>query len=135
MDPCKEAVKRVTDRLEIPCICNNCGGLVEVAHHCAIYGHKLGNWPWVYACNDCDSYVGMHPRTNLPLGTLANKELRALRIRAKNAFNYAWQMQGMNRTDGYTWLASKLGIKKSKCHIGWSDEAQCKQIIEICEGL
>lgn len=132
MSPCREAVKGVNDRVEIPCVCRYCGGLVEVAHHCAIYGRVAGSWPWVYACNDCDAYVGMHPLTNLPLGTLANKELRTLRVQAKNAFTRAWQAQGMTRTGGYRWLAAQLGIAKSKCHIGWSDESQCERIIKIC---
>lgn len=132
MNPSREALKRVNDRVEIPCICPYCQGLVEIAHHCAIYGKALGSWPWVYACNDCGASVGMHPQTNLPLGTLANKRLRALRIKAKDAFTRAWQEQGITRTDGYRWLAKQLGIDKNKCHIGWSDESQCEQIIKIC---
>lgn len=134
-NPSRRALKRVTDRVEIPCTCHYCRGLVEIRHHQEIYnGRQFGEWPWVYACNDCDAYVGMHPFTNLPLGTLASAETRAARNKAKAAFTQYWESHRMTRNQGYIWLAKQLGIEKSKCHIGWSDTAQCERIIQICQG-
>lgn len=133
-NPSRRALKRVRDTLEIPCICPHCQGLVEIKHHEQIYnGRRFGDWPWVYACNDCDSYVGMHPFTNLPLGTLATMETRSARHQAKAAFNNYWMSRGISRTAGYKWLAEQLGIERSKCHIGWSDKAQCERIIKVCK--
>lgn len=134
-NPSRRALKLVKDRVEIPCICPYCQGLVSITHHQVIYsGKQYGEWPWVYACNDCDAYVGMHPFTNLPLGTLADSTTRKARSKAKAAFNRHWQSRGMNRKQGYIWLAEQLGIERQKCHIGWSDTEQCQRIIKICQG-
>ncbi len=41
------------------------------------------DWPWVYICEGCGSYVGMHPFTDIPLGTLADAATREARKECK----------------------------------------------------
>lgn len=128
------AVKRVTNVLPVPTICPNCGGAVERVNNSVIYRREFGQWPFAYRCVSatCDSYVGLHPKTDIPLGTLANAETRAARKQAKAAIMPMWEEQGMDRTAVYKWLAGKMGIKNvDHCHIGWFDIKQCNQVIQI----
>lgn len=135
--PSRKAMARVKDILPVPTICPNCGSDVEISNNARIYGRSFGEWPWVYRCvNDgCDSYVGMHPFTNTPLGTLANRETRNARKRTKAVFNPFWQGGKMQRSEAYQALASALGIPKEECHIAWFDVAMCDRAIEACRGL
>jgi hypothetical protein len=94
-----------------------------------IYGKRYGHSYMVYLCKDCDAYVGCHQNTKNPLGTMANRELRKLRIDAHNAFDPMWRKTKMTRGQAYRWLASFIG--KKEIHIGQSDEKTCLKIIEI----
>lgn len=130
------ALKRVKNPLPIPTICPNCSGPVERASNSKVYhGREFGEWPFIYRCHDdkCDSYVGLHPKTDIPLGTLADKPTRDARRAAKAAIMPMWQEQGMDRYAVYRWLAEKMGINDvNHCHIAWFDIKQCKQVIQIC---
>lgn len=131
----KAAVKRVKNPLPVPTICPNCSGPVAMQSNSMVYRKEFGVWPFVYRCQDaaCDSYVGLHPKTDIPLGTMANKETRAYRKQAKGLLMPMWEVQGMDRDAVYRWLAEKMGINDAgHCHIGWFNIAQCKQVIQIC---
>ncbi|MCY1246148.1 zinc-finger-containing domain protein [compost metagenome] len=81
-------------------------------------------------CTGCDSYVGLHPFTGIPLGTLATPEMRRARSAAKDAFNPLWQDGAMTRSEAYAWLARALGIADvEQCHIAWFDVAQCAAVV------
>ena len=81
-------------------------------------------------CTGCDSYVGLHPFTGIPLGTLATRPMRDARKQAKAAFNPLWQDGAMTRSDAYAWLAAELSITNvEECHIGWFDVAQCAAVV------
>lgn len=131
-NPSRTATKRVKDPLPIPSECNMCGGNVRIATHDEIYGMDYGDWPWVYFCDACGSYVGMHSSTNIPLGTLADKETRCARSDCKKPFNDLWKKGFMTRTEAYKWLAEKLNIPISKCHFGFFTAQMCNQAKEIC---
>lgn len=133
-NPSPKAVARVKEVLPVPTQCPNCGGAVELVGNEVIYGRPYGDWPWMYRCvsRACDSYVGLHPLTHLPLGTLANRATREARKKAKAAFNPMWQRGGMTRTDAYTWLAKQLGLPAGKAHIGWFDVATCEKVVALC---
>ena len=128
----KKAERRVKDRLPIPTSCPHCGGRVDLVSNSEVYGRTFGDWPWIYLCRaqPCRAYVGTHPDTNLPLGTLATAAIRAARKTAKEHFNRLWQGGQMSRTDAYSWLATRMNIPVAACHFGWFDEAQCKQAIQ-----
>ncbi|HEX5362357.1 MAG TPA: zinc-finger-containing protein [Fluviicoccus sp.] len=134
-NPSRKATARVKGALPAPTTCPHCGSEVELCSNAKIYGREYGDWPWAYRCtdDDCNSYVGVHPFTNIPLGTLATFEMREARKEAKAEFNPIWQSRQMTRSEAYAWLAGKLGIPVGECHIGWFDEDQCERVIEVCQ--
>ncbi len=129
----ERAARRVTNWLPAPTECPHCGGSVRFASNDVVYGRTFGEWPWLYICENrpCRAYVGTHPHTSIPLGTLATAEIRAARKRAKELFNPLWQSGRMERREAYRWLADKLGIPEASCHIGWFDKARCDQVVSI----
>ncbi|WP_347558537.1 zinc-finger-containing protein [Robbsia sp. KACC 23696] len=135
-NPCPKAIARVKDPLPVPAKCPNCSGRVELVENRAIYGKPYGRWPYAYLCANrtCDSYVGIHPRTDIPLGTLANKATRAARKRAKGAFAPLWESGEMTQDDAYAWLAGALGITPvGHCHVAWFDVAMCERVVAAVE--
>lgn len=96
----------------------------------------------VWLCQPCKAWVWVHPgaETNAPMGRLANEELRCLKVRAQVVFNQMWHrgrsLLGVTadaaRKAAYHWLAEQMGISVRNCQIGFLDEEQTKQVIEIC---
>jgi zinc-finger-containing domain len=137
-NPSRRAIARVTNPLPVPTCCPNCGDRVGLVSNKVIYGREYGEWPWAYRCNNskCDSYVGLHPFTNIPLGKLANPATREARKQAKAAFNPLWERGTMDRTVAYKWLAYQLGIENfEECHIGWFGVAMCERVIDVCSKM
>ena len=124
--PSKKATARVPDRLPAPTVHEACGGAVVIAHHSEVYGREFHEWPWLYRCARCDAHVGMHPFTSIPLGTLADKALRATRTSCKQPFELLWKHKRMNRNEAYAGLAAHLGIELSACHFGLFNAEQCR---------
>ncbi|PHM37141.1 zinc-finger-containing protein [Xenorhabdus innexi] len=131
-NPSTRAIKKVKDPLPTPTQCHYCDGNIAIVSHKAVYGKDYGNWPWLYICTACKAYVGMHPFTDIPLGTLADKETRAARNRCKPHFERIWKSGKLTRTDAYKWLAEKLGINPGECHFGWFDAEMCHKAESIC---
>lgn len=138
MNPSRKALKRVRNPLPAPTTCPHCSADVRIATHQEIYGRDYGEWPWVYLCTGCSAYVGMHPFTNIPLGTLATEEIRNARKRCKIPFERLYKSGGMSRTEAYAALAVALNIPAAECHFGWFDIEMCKRAeraaIEIANG-
>lgn len=98
---------------------------------------------WI--CRPCDAWIGVHKNSPrfMPLGRLANAELRKAKQAAHAMFDNLWQRKASRdkktvkksnaRSDGYHWLAEQLGIPFEKCHIGMFDVETCKRVVEICE--
>ena len=127
-NPSKRAIKRVKNPLPKPRQCNCCSSeAVVIKNNAQIYGRTYGEWPWVYVCEDCCSYVGMHPFTDIPLGTLADAPTREARKVCKAPFEALYKTGKMTRNDAYQKLAEKLGIEKEQCHFGWFDVVMCKK--------
>ena len=97
----------------------------------------------IYRCNDkntmlyvcsrypaCDSYVRVHPGTKIPVGTMANRELRLLRNEAHRNFDQLHKKGLMSKEDAYHWLASILAAPLGQAHIGYLGEYYCRQVIE-----
>jgi len=133
----RKALKRVKNPLPMPESCRYCGPKTSVfiGHHEEVYGlgRSYGDWPYVYLCEDCGAYVGIHPATDIPLGTLANPELRRARKHNKNLFNRMMDTDGLSRSEAYQILAEKLGIPVIECHWGWFDVEQCERAGQICK--
>ena len=110
---------------------------MERVSNSKIYGRAYGEWPWALLCvnRNCGAYVGLHPATGIPLGTLATANIRAARKMAKNLFNPLWQgpnARVRNRSEAYAWLATQMDIPVEQCHFGWFDAAQCEHAAQIC---
>ncbi len=129
------AVRKVKNVLPVPTECRYCKAPVALSNNSRIYGRSYGTWPWVYHCTKCDSHVGTHPGTDIPLGTLADAPLRKHRSAFKDTFNPLWvnSLGGRwSRTKAYTWLAGVMKIPVHQCHGAWFDEAQCIAATQYC---
>lgn len=119
-------------------VCPYCGGQASLVDSAIIYPHSYGP---IYLCKPCDAHVGVHPGTTKPLGTLANRPLRAARMKTHAVLDPLWKdawklypkldLKGMAtvrrtaRTRTYAWLAEALGISVHDCHVGMFDQATC----------
>lgn len=128
----RSALARVKDWMPPPTECPYCGGPVELVNNSAIYGKQYGRWPYAYRCEPCDAYVGLHPATDLPLGTLANAELREARKQAKATFHTLIIKRRWERGEAYAWLSGRMGIPKAECHFGMFDLQRCRLSTDVC---
>ena len=125
-------------------ICPYCGKAAHyIASSAAIYrGVEYGP---LYICRPCQAWVGVHRDTLIPLGRLADRELRLAKMEAHHIFDAIWRNRyavkrardpqyslGMARGGRYKALAQAMGIPRSQCHIGMFDAVQCRVAIEIC---
>ena len=76
-----------------------------------------------------------HPGTSIPVGTLANRDLRALRKEAHQSFDQLYLSGLMSKQDAYLWLAELLQAPLSQAHIGYLGEYYCRQVIEASKAL
>lgn len=122
-------------KVEIPKICPYCGSSVILTSNAEIYGREYGNRK-CYKCTKCDSYVGVHTGSIIPLGTLANSELRKWRNKAHIEFDKLWKgnTKKMSRGMAYKWLSDKMNLKQDETHIALFNVEQCKECIKILEG-
>jgi len=84
-------------------------------------------------CYKCDAYTGVHKSspTFQPLGTLAKKELRALRSQVHALFDPLWKNKKMSRNEAYAWLSEQLNIPSQQTHVAMFDETRCRRAIQI----
>ena len=119
------------DFYPIPTVCCYCGAPVIFTGNEAIYGRKYGNGK-CYKCTACDAHVGVHSGTTIPMGRLANQELRDLKIQCHALFDPLWRNKGpVSREQAYGWLAGALGIPQRECHFGWFDKAMLLRCLNI----
>lgn len=112
--------------------CPYCGSTVTLRSADGIY-HDNRKGVMLYVCSNypaCDAYVRVHSGTNIPVGSLANHELRTLRRTAHQYFDQLHQSGYMSKQDAYQWLADLLCAPLSQAHIGYLGEYYCKQVIE-----
>lgn len=86
-----------------------------------------------FQCKLCDAQVGTHLVTGRPLGSLANKSLRDLRVVVHRAFDKVWVYGNVSRSCAYDLLAKLLSLKKRDCHIGMFNEEMCHKVLKLCE--
>ena len=93
-----------------------------------------------WTCDPCDAYVGCHlPKSKggkgsgtLPLGSLANAQLRALRIQVHELFDPLWKQRIIgNRHAAYRWLVKVMEVDYNQCHIGMFNDDQCRKAIQL----
>lgn len=116
--------------------CQYCGNRARKVMGNVIYPHRKALWKRkFYQCKPCDAHVGCHQTSNgkfKAMGELANRELRALRVKAHAAFDPLWQSGSMSRSRAYAWLAGQMDVEVRDCHIGMFNVEQCRRVIEIC---
>lgn len=117
-------------------VCDYCKARAHLVTGKVIYPHRadLAHKNF-YSCTPCKAYVGCHPNTIVPLGRLADLELRRAKSSAHAAFDPLWKSKDMTRSEAYEWLAGKLKIHRNDCHIGMFDVRQCRDVVEICGAL
>lgn len=118
--------------MEKPTICRYCGNKVIYTSNSEIYGKEYGNGK-CYLCKNCRAFVGVHNGTDIPLGTLANDELRKYRKRAHFWFDKIWKgsRKIKTRREAYLWLSQKLKTPIESTHIGMFEKEQCEQTIKF----
>lgn len=109
-------------------ICPYCNKEAVWCENKAIYGRNYGKSYMCYYCADCNAYVGCHNNTRMPLGTMANKELREWRRKAHAVIDPLWKFGKYRRGAVYAKLAKHFG---REVHVGESDIETCKQIINL----
>lgn len=115
-----------------PMICRYCGSPVVYTSNAEIYGKEYGTGK-CYLCRTCKAFVGVHPNTNIPLGSLANEELREYRKEAHFWFDKIWKnpTRIMTRHKAYEWLATQMKLPREKTHIGMFEKEQCIKVVEL----
>jgi ssDNA-binding Zn-finger/Zn-ribbon topoisomerase 1 len=127
--------KRKNDRKQLRC--PYCGSAMTLRPACEIYPDDAGDRR-MYVCShypECNTYVGTHAGTLVPLGIPANGDLRNLRIRAHKVFDQIWKSGIMTRDQAYRWMADVFCLKLKDAHIGCYSEYQCNELIRKCEGV
>jgi len=112
--------------------CPYCGSSVHLRSADGIYKDN-SRGVMLYVCArypDCDAYVRVQKNTTLPVGTLANGALRALRLKAHEQFNKLYLSGRMSKHEAYAWLAALLQVPYSQAHIGHLGEYFCQRVIE-----
>lgn len=117
-------------------ICPYCDKPAQLVTGDKIYPHRHDLFAKLfYQCAPCDAYVGCHPKADahghggigdgaVPMGRLANAELRRAKQAAHAAFDPLWKSRSMSRKEAYAWLSKELGVSKSNTHIGMFDVDQ-----------
>lgn len=129
-------------------ICPYCGGPAKLLGSSESLYHGQNYGP-VWICSDtCDARVGADRQTLQPLGRLANKELRALKIKTHALFDPLWRhleaaypeltvfpkwIHSQARARAYAWLADQIGIAPDDCHIAMFDDYRCRAAIHFIE--
>lgn len=115
--------------------CPYCGAEVVLREYSYIYHKKKNKKGYVWVCSNypkCNSYVGCHEGTTLPLGRPANARLRTLKKEAHKQFDPIWKSGLMTRKEAYQWLSSMLKIPIEECHMGLFDIKMCQKVIHLC---
>lgn len=111
--------------------CPDCGSTAVLKDSAIIYGRSYGP---VWICPrfpTCQCFVGCHKGSEVALGTLANGPTRSWRKAAHSVFDLIWQKGPSSRGQAYAALAQHLGV--DKIHIGESDAATCRRIVEYAK--
>ena len=86
----------------------------------------------LYVCKNypvCDSYVRVQRGTKIPLGTVANRELRELRAEAPRQFDKLYKHGYMSKHDAYQWLGGILSVPAKQAHIAQLSLLSCNLVI------
>lgn len=112
--------------------CPYCGSPVVFRSADGIY-HDNAKGTMLYVCSnypECDAYVRVHSGTNIPVGTMVDGKLRALRTAAHHAFDKLHKSGLMTKQEAYMWLANLISAPLRQAHIGYIGEYYCNLVIQ-----
>ncbi len=115
--------------------CPYCGAEAKLRPASVVYKENTLSGGYLYICDrypKCDSYVRAHDVSKLPMGTLANGNLRSKRIKAHQVFSKMWQSGIMTKRQAYLWMQGKFGLNEDQAHIGKFGEYMCDELIKAC---
>lgn len=124
-------------------LCPYCGKKVIYTSNGVLYnGREYGN-KMCYFCTGCGASVGVHSingkRSNRdkpsrrPLGILATRNMKYLKMKDHEMFDYYWRVLNNSRSSMYIKLAKDMKIPVERCHFGWfnyEDLMKAKKILE-----
>jgi hypothetical protein len=124
-------------------VCDYCSQPAPLVTGKEVFPHRPDLWEKkFYQCKPCDAHVGCHPAAatkgggmgdgTVPLGRLANPELRRAKTAAHAAFDPIWRTGPLKRREAYVWLSQQLRIPFKDCHIGMFDLDQCRAVVAAC---
>ncbi len=113
--------------------CPYCGKPAPLVPDTEVYRRSYGKS--IYLCRRCDAYVGCHDGTCVPLGRMANKELRTAKRQAHAVFDRIWKSGEMTRHEAYKWLSEALGLPIKNTHIGEFDVEDCHRVVLAAKEL
>lgn len=105
-------------------VCPYCG---DKAQFTASHSNFRGKGGWLCVNYPaCDSYVGVHPHTQRPLGSMADRSLRQERVRVHQCIDHYWRGQkaSLKRSHVYAVIAQVIG---EPFHVGQAREGQIRQ--------
>lgn len=111
--------------------CPYCGSHTILRSADGIYRENARN-DMLYVCKNypvCDSYVRVQRGTKIPLGTVANRELRELRAEAHRQFDKLYKHGYMSKHDAYQWLGGILSVPAKQAHIAQLSLLSCNLVI------
>lgn len=118
--------------------CPYCGEKAKLVKGVEIYPHRKDlAYLNFYSCEGTHfkphdkAYVGTHKGTIVPLGRLANEDLRKAKSLAHRAFDRIWRDGHMTRRQAYAWLAEQLDLPGHLTHIGMFDLKMCAKVEQI----
>ena len=113
--------------------CPYCNKRAELVLSGVVYGYRVSYCNnLLYICKPCQSWVGTHSKTVIPLGTLANSSLRAKRRQTHDKFDLIWKEKHLpSRERAYQWLSKKMNIPFEDTHIALFDLRQCGVALSI----
>ena len=119
--------------------CPYCGFRAYLRPASVVYGdHTDDAGAKLYVCARypaCDAYVAAHRDTLLPMGTLADRNLRRKRMEAHSELNRLIDSSLMTRKQAYRWIQVQLGLPEPEAHIAKFSELRCQKVIELCRAL
>ncbi len=118
--------------------CPYCGAEAKLRPSSVVYKENTLKDGFLFVCDrypKCDAYVAAHADSRLPMGTLANGDLRHKRIEAHKVFGKLWQSGLMSKHDAYIWMQSKFALGREQAHIAMFSEYMCDKLIEACNEI
>ena len=122
-------------------ICPYCKYPAEFSHDSRQVYHGKDYGP-IYVCHPCKAFIGCRKGTYIPLGRLANPELRELKKKFISLFDKKWTSPSINllreqgtdtRNKAYNRLARIMKIPRSHCNVAVFSANQCRKAIELLE--